>query len=600
MTASVTTHMSWEYFMPKRRERMAMYIRESDPRLATSVTIESQAKFVREYGEKEGYLYEPDLEFREAISAYEIPYTERVELLKMLDAAKKKLFDVLVISEVRALGRRQVEVLVIYDMLQKYGVRLETVKEKFGEDAMSKAILSLRSMFVEIEVEQSKMRMMRGRADRVLIGHAPNGGICVYTHTLVDTETEVSGRYELNYEVVSIDNEGKQWTRVDVALFFCNLLASGGSLNKAAQTLNDMGIPSAKDKHWTAETLKRIVSNPILYGQPYANRYTQTGTGKSKTGKTVYRESMRPVEQWIALPPCPALITRDMFEAIQEQIQRNKAESTRNNKHTEELGLLRAGYIFCGICGRQMHVNYASPSTILLRRTDTAQYICRKNLGGETGLTNNHRTQISMPLVEARVKEKIAEALKNADEVRASVEAERAKLKQPLDTTSIEEQITGIDAAIQNFFKLAKHATTDDMVSGLAQQMNLLEKQKLQAQALLHTVADDEEKRMEIEVELVRFETWANKVRPFLTDPDYLKKASYDELRLAVRILGIRVTVWPTQGYADRVQIVATVPQVMERLHCISDNPCPEKPHAHRNPSISVFPSIGCSSGVIS
>ncbi len=94
-------------------------------------------------------------------------------------------------------------------MLQKYGVRLETVKERFGEDAMSKAILSLRSMFVEIEVEQSRIRMMRGRADRVTLGHAPNGGICVYTHTLVDTETEVSGRYELNYEIVYTDKDGK-------------------------------------------------------------------------------------------------------------------------------------------------------------------------------------------------------------------------------------------------------------------------------------------------------------------------------------------------------------------------------------------------------
>src|SRR5438067_6497654 len=168
--------------MPKRRERMALYIRESDPRLADSVTIESQAKLVREYGEKEGYLYNPDLEFREAISAYEVPYTERTELLKLLDAAKRKLFDVLVISEVRALGRRQVEVLVIYDMLQKYGVRLETVKERFGEDAMSKAILSLRSMFVEIEREQSYMRMQRGKMDRALIGQAPITVSECYTH----------------------------------------------------------------------------------------------------------------------------------------------------------------------------------------------------------------------------------------------------------------------------------------------------------------------------------------------------------------------------------------------------------------------------------
>src|SRR5438067_12945325 len=103
VTSRSTAQISWEYLMPQRKERMALYIRESDPRLADSVTIASQAKLVREYGEKEGYIYNPELDFREAVSAYEIPYTERKELLKMLDAGKKRLFDVLVVSEVRAL-----------------------------------------------------------------------------------------------------------------------------------------------------------------------------------------------------------------------------------------------------------------------------------------------------------------------------------------------------------------------------------------------------------------------------------------------------------------------------------------------------------------
>lgn len=112
--SSTILSASWEYYMPKRKERMAGYIRESDPSLANSTTIESAAKAVRQYGEKEGYLYDPGHEYKEAISAYTVPYTEREKLLKMLDAAKRKEFDVLVVTEVRAISRRQVEVLVVY------------------------------------------------------------------------------------------------------------------------------------------------------------------------------------------------------------------------------------------------------------------------------------------------------------------------------------------------------------------------------------------------------------------------------------------------------------------------------------------------------
>ena len=89
---------------------------------------------------------------------------------------------------------------------------------------------------------------------------------------------------------------------------------------------------------------------------------------------------------------------------------------------------------------------------------------------------------------------------------------------------------------------------------------------------------------MELEVELVKFETWAEQVRPFLTDPEYLKTALYDELRLAIRILGIRVTVFPTQGeWEYRYKIAITVPEVRKKLDCFSMNPYPENPTAWQN-----------------
>src|SRR5437588_12139188 len=88
-TTTSTIPASWEYLnMPKRKERMAGYIRESDPSLADSTTLESQAKAVRLYGEKEGYLYDVAVyEYREAISAYTVSYMERPQLLKLLEAA---------------------------------------------------------------------------------------------------------------------------------------------------------------------------------------------------------------------------------------------------------------------------------------------------------------------------------------------------------------------------------------------------------------------------------------------------------------------------------------------------------------------------------
>lgn len=548
--------------MPQRRERMAYYVRESDESLASSVTIESQAKACIEYGEKQKYILELQHQYAEAVSAYEVPYMERHVLLAMLDAAKRKEFDVLVVSEICAIARRQVEVLVIYNMLQKYGVRLETVKEKFGDDAMSKAILSLRAMFVEIEKEQITLRMERGKADRVAIGQAPNGATPFYTHILVDTDREVKGRYELNHEIVFIDESGKQWSRIDVMLLICNLLSHGGSLNRTAKTLNAMGIPSAKGKHWLPETIRRMVSNPILYGEVYANRYKQIDKRRSKNGKQVSVEIMRPREEWIRLPDAPAVISKETFDRIQSQIQTNKAESIRNNKQ-KDVGLLRAGYIFCGICGNVMHI--APPSKA--ERGYIHRYYCRRDAGGKLGIAYNHRTQISVKLIETEAKRKIVETLLHPELVRAKVESIRNALKPTYDTTDIEETIAGISKSIQNLYKLAEYATTDDTIAELAERMNNLETQKRKAEKLLYDIADDREERLELEVELTRFEKWVDEVRPFLTDPTYLETASYDELRVAVKILGLRVTVFPSTGeWEYRYKIDVTVPEIMKKL----------------------------------
>ena len=359
--ASVSTaRVSWEYLMPQRKERAGRYIRESDPRLvAGTTTMESQTSAVNSYCERERYICEPQHEWREAISAVEIPYMERKGLLAMLAAAKRREFDVLIVSEIRALSRQQVEVLVIYDMLQKYGVRLETVKEKFGEDAMSKAILSLRAMFVEIEVEQSKMRMLRGRADRIAIGGAPNSHpYAAYGYFFINTEKEIKGAYIFNHTVVYVDEAGNEWSPYKVVCFIFKLFQSGESIKKICRILNDLHIPTplkpAKREmaYWQSGTIFGILKNPIYCGEVWANKYTKR---KGASGKPI--SVRRPPEDWVRLPDAPQIVSKDEFEAIQAQLRINKEEALRNNKHSrEEVGLLRAGYAICGMCGRKLRV----------------------------------------------------------------------------------------------------------------------------------------------------------------------------------------------------------------------------------------------------
>jgi hypothetical protein len=76
---------------------------------------------------------------------------------------------------------------------------------------------------------------------------------------------------------------------------------------------------------------------------------------------------------------------------------------------------------------------------------------------------------------------------------------------------------------------------------------------------------EDDEERNAVEREIAKFEPWVEKVRPFLLDESYTP--SYEEKRLAVRILGLRVTVYPTTGdYPYRYQIDVTVPEITGKI----------------------------------
>ena len=555
--------------MPHRRERAGRYVRESDERLvAGTTTMESGLKAVNQHCESQRYICEPQHEWKEALSSVEVPYLERQALLAMLAAAKRREFDVLVVPEIRAISRRQVEVLVIYDMLQKYGVRLETVKEKFGEDAMSKAILSLRAMFVEIEVEQSKMRMMRGRADRIAIGGAPNSHpFPAYGYAFINTEKEVKGAYVFDYTVIFVDAAGNEWSPYKVVVFIFRLFMAGESIKKICRTLNDLKIPPPRtpkkreEPYWQTGTIFGMLKNPIYCGENYANKYTKK---KGPSGKKI--AVFRPREQWIRLPDAPAIVTRQQWDAIQEQLKVNREESMRNNKHDRsEVGLLRAGYVFCGICGCKMRV--APPPR---DHSGIGLYACQNSIEDTTG-KQRHRVQMSVLVVDAEVRKLVREVLQDEQWIREQVKElrEQNKKEEPvISKEDIEATLEGIKTSLRRLYKLAEYATDDDTIAELAEQMNGLEQRKRKAEYLLYDLDDADEREEELEKEIQRFEDWAAEVRPKLTDSTY--EPSYQELRLAIRILGIKAIIYPTQGdWPFRCALDITVPKVLEKLDCL-------------------------------
>lgn len=568
---------SWEYLgMPEKKKRALGYIRESKLMPLDAPTMESAAKYVREYCQRMGYDYDPTTdERRESQSAYEGPYFERPVLMQAL--ADSVHYDVFVCTEVRALSRRGPgEVMYLYDLLERNGCTFETVLERFEKSAIGKIVLSIHAGYAETEREQTYLRMERGKKYRRDTGNVNGHPKPAYGLIFVDTEKETNAHYGLNPKVVKVDEDETQWTEPKVVEWMFFRYLEMWSLNKIAFTLTRMGIPIPKDGQiingkkvsglWSSATVRRILMNPIYTGFVCSQRYAwvvrnedELKAGKDK-GRQLQKHKIvkRPPEEEIPLGQiAPMIVSQEIFDKVQERLIINKEESVRNSKTPkEEMGYFRTGFARCGICNGSMAVRHNTSG-----RWRGPEYYCNRKYADNV----RHSNSISMDVLDSAGLAALRFVLSNPDMVRELVEARREENRRKIDPTVLELSLADVKRQMHNLFELAKNATDQETIDNLAVVMGGLEKQKRAIQRGLDEFSDDEEKRNIIEMEIKRFEHWAEEVRPTLSSDEF--KPNYEEVRLAIRCMGLHCVVFPAHGdHPFRHRFFLAPPKIMRHL----------------------------------
>ncbi len=280
-----------------------------------------------------------------------------------------------------------------------------------------------------------------------------------------------------------------------------------------------------------------------------------------------FRTTLKSKEENITLDDgiVPPIISEELFMAVQEQLEINKQDSIRNTseEHQGNLGILRAGYCHCGVCGRTMTIVYPKAS-------QKPYYRCQKRTGREE-YVHNHDIFILANRADSLAWEKVKETVSHPELVRKRAEEVRRENKLIIGRDEIEANIVSLQKQMDNLIKFAQSASDDDTITRLSVTLKDLERQKHEAEGLLMDIEEDEEENEKVEAEIRKFEEWAEKVSPILTDPEY--QPTYEEGRLAVRILGIHLVITPTNpddgNTTDRkfdITITADPPKIMETL----------------------------------
>ena len=312
----------------------AIYIRVSTEKQREKFSLSAQEKILIEYAKTKGWDY---ILYNEGAGSGET-LENRPQMLRLLQDAKEKKFEVCLVIELERLSRDEdlFDWLTIKKTFRDNKIKIATPNQTYDlSDDEDDFLSDLFGALAKREKKKLLKRMKRGSIEAVTKG--------VY----IGNHFRLGYKYDKTTKKLAIVPEEAEVVRKIFEL--CNEQNSGTVA--IAEYLNQNKIPtplefaekkgSYKGKglkigSWTGGVVWRILTNPIYYGVYNYNKI------EHKNGKVIGK---RPESEWIKQAVEP-IITFDEFQRTQENIKSRAKWSDRNTKNE----YLLSGLLYCAEC----------------------------------------------------------------------------------------------------------------------------------------------------------------------------------------------------------------------------------------------------------
>ena len=278
-----------------------IYARYSSER-QTEQSIEGQLRVCREYAEEQGITIIGEYIDR-AISG---TTDKRPDFQRMISDSSSRTFQAVIVYKLDRFARDRYASALYKSKLKKNGVRVLSAQEHITdapEGIILEGLLEAMNEYYSAELSQ---KIKRGMRESILKGKTTGGNVALGYRIGPDKRLE-------------IDEKGAAIVR---RIF--DAYNSGKTFAEICADLNAAGLSTSRGKAYRGSTITRILSN-----KRYVGEYTAAG-----------------MEEAI---PCPAIVEREVFEAVQNKLQQSKA---KHRHHAESHDYLLTGKLRCGICGR--------------------------------------------------------------------------------------------------------------------------------------------------------------------------------------------------------------------------------------------------------
>lgn len=281
-------------------------------------------------------------------TSYEEKPEEREGLSKALEAARRGLFDVLVIWIDSRLGRNSEETKLIRKLFNNLGVQIYSVKRPLpikdprffypGKDKFNKVMQAFSDLTSENESAEFSARMEFGKARRARKGFVP---------------CKVGFGYKKKIKVKEIDGSEKI-IRITIPMekelqiirkMFDFYLHQGFGVRKIVEWLNGNGHKTRNGKKWCYSSVRYILKNPVYAGK------VRWGWRLSES-KASRQRLMKGHTGIISDGYHKAAISEKDFIKVQKKFA---ARVKMGGRAVSSKGLL-TGVLKCGRCGSKAYV----------------------------------------------------------------------------------------------------------------------------------------------------------------------------------------------------------------------------------------------------
>lgn len=316
---------------------IAIYARVSTAKQEEEQTIKSQIEVCREFAKKHDYTVVREY----TDEGWSGDMLARPALDTLRQDVKSKKWEAVLIYDPDRLARRYSYQELVMDELREAGIEVLFVTVTAPKNSEDKILHGVRGIFAEYERAKINERFRIGKLRKVKEGHLLVSQP-LYGYRYIPKNENTHGYYEVNENEATV-----------VKLIF-NSILEGLSIKKVIRKLYELGIKPRHSQRgvWSSSTISRLLRHGAYIGQAHWGS-TYGVVPEKPVNKQRYKKikkssrRIKPREEWFFIP-VPPIITKELFDRVQEQLKANSELSGRNKKNQ----YLLSGKIFC-VCGNK-------------------------------------------------------------------------------------------------------------------------------------------------------------------------------------------------------------------------------------------------------